>query len=245
MTMPMRHFLTAVALLTAALSWSVAHAAPPPVAVVACGQVVPTATTGKLAADLDCTGAEGIQLGARATLDLDGHMLSGDSYDGVLCAGACTVTGGGAISGFKRGVSSAKGAIKVGGGGAIVFTNQISGIVGKRTVQAKGVTFAGHAVEAISAVQTATLEGCTLTDNSTGIASSSTVKLIGTTITGGAIGIYARGASLSYSTIDTTTDGLNGPDILTLGGRPRLKASSCAGKSQKYGGPSWGVCALD
>ena len=77
--MILRRPLAALTFLTVALSRSIAGAAPPPpVSVVACGQVIPTATTGVLAADLDCTGAAGIQLGARATLDLAGHALAGD-----------------------------------------------------------------------------------------------------------------------------------------------------------------------
>ncbi len=193
--------------------------------------------------DIDCNGSDGIELGARARLDLAGHTPSGDAFDGVLCTGACTITGSGAIGGFKHGASSQKRAIKV--DGSIAFANQFYGILGKRTVQAKGATFSGHAMEAISAAQAVKVESCTFTDDSSAITSAGTAKLVGSTITGGTIGIHARGANLIDSTIDTATDGLNGPDILTLSGRPRLENSSCAGKSQRYAGSTWGVCALD
>lgn len=220
-----------------------AAAPPPPVSVVACGQIVPKATTGILAGDLDCTGSDGIELGARAKLDLAGHTLSGDSFSGVECEGGCAITGAGAISGFKRGVSAEKGPIKV--DGSITFANQINGVFSRRAVQVKGATFDGHSISAVGAGQAAKIESCVFTDNATSITSGGTVKLVASTITGGGTGIYARGANLIDSSIDTTTDGLIGVDILTLSGRPRLRNSTCAGKSQRYTGPTWGVCALD
>lgn len=234
-----------VAIVAVASLWPslTAAAPPPPVSVVACGQVVAKAVTGILAGDLDCTGADGIKLGARAKLDLAGHTLSGDSFSGVECDGGCAVTGTGVITGFKRGVSAEKGPIKV--DGSIAFANQINGIFSRRAVQVRGATFVGHANDAITAAQAAKVESCVFTGNSTAITSGGTVKLVASAITGGGTGIYARGANLIDSTIDTTTDGLNGPDILTLSGRPRLRNSTCAGKSQKYTGPTWGVCALD
>lgn len=224
------------------LAQGAASAAPPaPVPVVACGQTVPVATTGFLTADLDCTGADGIKLAVRAKLDLAGHTLSGDAFAGVECAGICTVVGPGAIQGFTRGIGSENGNVKVEG---VDFANQTEGIVGRRAVQVKGATFTGHAVDAISSVKAVKIENSSFVDNKTAVGSSSTVKLVASSITGGTTGIFARGANLIDSTIDTTTDGGNGPDLKTSG-RPRLKNSSCAGTSAKTFGGTWGVCALD
>jgi hypothetical protein len=219
-------------------------ASPPPVQVVACGQVVATATSAVLAADLDCTGASGIQLGARAKLALGGHALSGDSFTGIDCLGACTVSGPGSITGFNRGVAAARGAIKIDGG--VDFAAKVFGVVGRRTVQVKDASFHDHLIAGVNGTQAVKIENSSFVDDSDAIESASQVKLVASTITGGARGIYARGASLIDSTIDTTTDGLNGADIDTSS-RPRLKNSSCAGKSanSRVEMKTWGVCALD
>lgn len=236
-------YVSTLVLICAAAPLAVA-APPPPVAVVSCGQVVPKATTGVLAADLACTSQNGVTLEARAKLDLAGHTITGDValQMGVECLGACTVSGPGSISGFIHGIKADKGAIKVDGG--ISFTSLHWGIYGRRGAQVKDATFSGHLSTAVSAAQAAKIESSTFTNNSRAISSGGTVKLVASTITGGSTGIYARGANLIDSSIDTTTDGGTGPDI-TSNGRPRLRNSTCAGTSVNFNLVTWGVCALD
>ena len=67
--------------------------------VTSCGQFVRDGDTGVLVADLACTsslGSSAVELGARATLELDGHTISGD---GVYCPSGCTILGPGDITG--------------------------------------------------------------------------------------------------------------------------------------------------
>lgn len=182
-------------------------------------------------------------LGARVRLDLAGHALSGDSFAGIECVGACSVVGPGAVTGFNVGVAAERGSVKVDG---VDFATYAIGILSQRTVQAKNATFTGHQNSAIEARQAVKVENCTFAGNGNAVSSSSTVKLTSSTITGGAFGLNTRGANLIDSTIDTTTDGGNGPDIVTLS-RPRLVRSTCAGTSKRRYDPvaSWGVCALD
>jgi hypothetical protein len=219
-------------------------AAPPPVEVVSCGQIIPGAMVGVLTADLHCTSGNGVLLEARATLDLAGHTLSGDVTlnDGVECLGAtCTVTGPGSVIGFIEGIHAEKGAINL-DGAAIAALHY--GIFGRRGAQVRNASFTGHLSTAVYVAKAVKIENSTFTNNSRAASSGGTIKLIGSTITGGSTGLYARGANLIDSTIDTTTDGGTGPDIQT-NGRPRLRDSTCAGTSSSFSLVSWGVCALD
>src|SRR5206468_1904394 len=63
-----------------------------------CGELVASGDTGILQNDLSCGGTVGVSLGPRATLELNGHSISGAGA-GVLCAARrCTVEGPGAIA---------------------------------------------------------------------------------------------------------------------------------------------------
>jgi hypothetical protein len=78
-----------------------------------CGQVVPAGETGVLQADLDCAATNviaGVLLRDGATLDLNGHTLSGGKSPLIVgvasdAARSCAIVGPGVISGSSEGVA--------------------------------------------------------------------------------------------------------------------------------------------
>jgi hypothetical protein len=81
--------------------------------ITACDQEVPAGQVGVLTTDLDCgwpapEGSYGVELGKSATLDLQGHTISGSQW-AVYCPerGRCTVTSTGAkglLTGAEAGI---------------------------------------------------------------------------------------------------------------------------------------------
>lgn len=236
-----RNILVAAA---SVLTFSTAHAAPPPpIPVTACGQVVPARARAVLATDLDCSGVqEGVVLESGAKLALDGHALVAGASVGVLCRRGCAVSGPGTITGGGGGISS-NGSLKVAG---VEIVGTINGITtdGLRSVTVTGSVFRDN-FKGITQAKGAKVDGSTFTDNSVAI-EVDRASVSATTITGGSFGISSRAATVKKgSSIDTSGGGGAARDFNT-GSRPQLKNSTCAGHSFNWNtGGSWGLCALD
>src|SRR5215472_11906574 len=77
--------------------------------ITACGQTIVRKDTGVLTVDLSCSSsAEGVFLDDKATLQLNGHTITGG---GVECIASCTVTGPGTITGVHTPASNVAGIV--------------------------------------------------------------------------------------------------------------------------------------
>ncbi len=235
----MRLLTTALAILVFSLSPAPTFAAPVPVLVDTCGQVLPPKAAGYLAANLDCSAYGGIatvSLGKKATLDLGGFTLTTDSPRGIDCNdGGCTV---------RNGVVTGAGEI---------------GIVGIRML-IENVTVSMSGLFALSLGENSTLRGSTVDGTATiGLHSSGgrkTTKIIDSTITGHRnLGVWVFRAKLMNSVV---TGNLNNPDCangltcadLFTARRPTLKDSTCGrsavqGLDTTPGCQGWCLCTSD
>jgi hypothetical protein len=226
--------------LTGTFLASTALAAPAPIPVTTCGQTVPAGKRGVLVADLDCTGHyAGVNLGTNARLLLDGRTITGATGAAVLCEKSCRVQGPGALSGSLTGASGYRVQVT----GVDVSGNSIG--INATTAQVADSTFTGNN-EAIHAQRTARVSDSQLVGNPIFNVIARHAALRDVTISGGEIGIVAATAGLIDSSVDTTADGGETIDFRT-DKRPRLRNSTCAGRSERRQSPSesWQICALD
>lgn len=237
----MIRLVATTALLASTLLAATASAAPPPIPVTVCGQVVPARALAVLASDLDCTGENtGVSLGRGAKLSLGGFTLS-NGFNNVECSDSCTVTGPGSIAGGQ------------------------TGVVGGKKVVVSGVTISGAAVYGVSS-DLVELQGSTVTDSAFfGVSANRAARITGSTISGGFGGVSAGRAIVKSSTIAGDTFGISasllslkngssvasggGPDARAIrtGKKPSLSSdSTCSGLSKNWTtGEAWGVCSLD
>jgi hypothetical protein len=218
--------------------------------ITTCEQTVPTFEVATLQADLSCIGpAAGVYLGHRATLELNGHVLSSDSvaFGAVKCMGWCTVNGPGGITGSGYGVVFDK---RLHITGVDVHHNLI-GILpngsGSRTI-ARDVILRSNIGEGYFGSESV-FRGVNVSvhDNGDFGLGDKVIRLVDSDVTNNAApGIAGERVAVRGSTI-TGNDGLGaGVDLLAFR-RPRVVDSTC-GKSQQTGQPpgtTWGVCTND
>jgi hypothetical protein len=95
-------FFAAIAGLLLAMPTGPARA----VDITACGQTVPDGEIGVLQVDLVCPSGDGIVMGARTDLQLNGHTIAAETPTegqvAIACSrGSCRIQGPGTVSGFK------------------------------------------------------------------------------------------------------------------------------------------------
>jgi len=223
------------------------------VAVTSCGQEVQAGAIGTLAADLDCTGGgDGVVLGHKATLRLNGFTMTGASgfgINGVECPTRCTVEGPGTIRNFGEAGVSASRAIKV--IGSTLSENKGVGVLaalGAVVVDSVVTGNDGVGVKAGMAKVTAS----TVSDNGTAGLVTQRAKLVGSTVeSNGRLGVVAYRTA---RVIDSTVTG-NGtsPDCGTAfvcvdimsARRPLIRDTLCDISFSDETGTDWNVCRLD
>jgi hypothetical protein len=218
--------------------------------VTTCGQTVPPFEVATLQADLTCVGpAAGVYVGHRATLELNGYVLSSDSvaFGAVKCMGWCTVNGPGEITGGGYGVVFDK---RLHITGVDVHHNLI-GILpngsGSRTI-ARDVILRNSIGEGYFGSESV-FRGVNVSVHDNGLTGlgDKVVRVIDSDLTNnGAPGIQAERVTVRGSTV-TGNDSLGAGVDLGAFRRPRVVDSTC-GKSQMLGQPlgtTWGVCTND
>lgn len=230
----------AVALLSLACR-SLAVASPQVVPVTTCGQIVPRASIGSLAGNLDCTSTDvtaAVVLNRGARLDLNGFTISGGTF-GVLC-GDLLASGGELL-----------GKCRVVGAGGTIASSEAHGIIA-RNVVATNLAIQSAGQMGIYTTAKATLYDVTITGSgSSGVRCDRGAKIVGSTITGNdEHGILSERRALL---IDSTVTG-NGVgqscasmrcgDLYTAR-KPGLKNSTCEHSWRIPPVQSWGVCSLD
>lgn len=218
-----------------------AFAAPTPVLVDTCGQVVPEKAAGHLSADLDCSafGGTAVTLGKKASLDLGGFTLttpSGEGSYGISCdEGKCAVRNGTVT------------------GAAMIGINGIRLLIENVNVSMSGLFAVG--LGANSTVRASTISGTA----NVGVYESGSrqvTRIIDSTITGhGYIGVRTNKLKLVGSTVTgngTSPDCASSPNCadLFISRKPKLKSSTC-GRSQTLpndptpGCLGWCICTND
>lgn len=210
--MSCRVFVLAALSVSLALATS-AVAAPPPVEVTTCGQVVPPGRQALLTTDLVCettNGALGVALGRAAKLDMQGHTITGGvaavaclpvQCDGTWCgptkSGRCEVSNG-TITGARY-----------------------EGIAGAQ-VMARNVTFTDNFAYAVLAFYKADLIDCDIAGSPNAVQAITRVRLTGTTVDGGYV--------VSDKKVELRSSSVSNAEILGVYGRDvRLIASSVTG----------------
>jgi hypothetical protein len=208
-----------------------------------------------------------VQLGAGASLQLNGHSLTGA---GVLCSdsGTCTVTGPGSIVSAPVGILARKkviasGLTATGGkygiisrrGGAIltdvVLTNNTEdGIWSWRgTIRATGVVATGNGDSGLYAtLKPVIARDSTSSNNGNHGIDGYPPRAVGVTVEGNGGGglVSAKGLSVVGSTVTGNGIAYGGLDVWSAR-RPRVIDTVCdhSRNSGPDGGGSWGVCASD
>lgn len=239
---------TVSALVLLATTSAVAQTVP----VGTCFQSVPEGATGIVMNDIVCSSTPGtfvVELFNRATLDLNGHTLSGGEL-GVACRGRrCTITStgsAGTIRNAEIGILTGNEArvrmtvnnvilenhstmaliatrSRVRGDGVTIATSGM-GIQG-RSVRLANFTATGMQFDAIHAVRLR-LDGCSITGNT-------------------GVGIESASATIRNCTVTGNDAGGDAIDVRTLR-RPRVINTTC-GRSQRFSSHAedWDVCAND
>ncbi len=245
-----------------------AHAA---VDVTACGQEVPRGQVGVLVADLDCGWPTdeltyGVRLAKGATLNLNGHTITGPRF-GVLCPEACKVVGPGTIQNAYYGVWAFDSKRSRADLTDVTLMQNLGGIAAIRgrlinvtasdnflatqvlKLRASNLLVTGCSAEATYCLQTgsAVIDGLQVTGNPSPNAvvfATGTLKLRNATITGNASPVGIR-SDKRVTLIDSSVTGHHAADIWT-GAPPRLVNSTCGTSAgPTIADPSWGVCAND
>jgi len=219
--------------------------------VTSCGQVVRDRDTGVLVGDLACTSAPGsfaVELGARATLQLDGHTISGDS---VNCPRGCTILGPGDITGAYTAVLGNGVRPMTLAGGLSIHDNLFGVVDGGSRLTLIDVDVSNNSENGLLVVARSVI-GTNVTVNGNGgfglHAQQARVRIDGLTATGnGWFGVEAKSLRLFNSTVTGNEGGtpVNPPFVdVASARRPRLFNTVC---DHSYGGPTgtWGVCSGD
>src|SRR5262245_6278511 len=224
--------------------------------VTACGQVVPEGQRAVLQADLSAC-FWGIVLEPGATLDLNGHHLSGlpDFSDLIVCQRSCTILGPGELSETFEGVVA--GAAGAGHRPARRGVLRIDGVTVRdakfalnagTAVRARNVViihsgraFSSPRIRGTDVTITSSLPGETIGDGM--------VRLTRLVLSGGStLGISAVGLRLVDSYVVCDDAGYPGLDIVTRR-RPTLLRSTCGHSAHltRRGVPlsTWHVCVDD
>ncbi len=231
-----------------------------------CGQEIPSGTTGTLVNDLACgTGGTGVVLHPKATLQLNGHTITGGTISVYVLPGKkIVIEGPGEIAGASEvGVFAQN---NVGRRIGVTIRNGVDihdhGIVGIALGQGNrvkldldDVTLRNNAGGPIADCTGVKLKGVdvVIADNGAGLCGDG-IKLQNATITGNGIaGIFSWKARVKLldSTVTGNDAGGNGYDIVTSR-RPKLVNTTCGRSAQvaplaqpDAGSPSWAVCAGD
>ena len=220
--------------------------------VTTCGQVVPRRDVGTLTTDLDCSsvsGAYAVELGDKATLELDGHTITGRT---IFCQSGCTVHGPGEVTGAQTGifVNGARRAVTVSGGVSLHGNNE--GIFnGGSRLTLIDVDISNNSGSGIF-VMSRRVRGSNVVANDNGgaglFAQQATVMIDGLTANGnGFFGLNAKRARLFNSTLTGNEGGHpSNPPFVDIAStrRPRVTNTVCD-HSLGPNGISWGVCAQD
>lgn len=170
------------------------------VIVSSCGQSIPAGEVARLVGDLDCT-SSGVSLGDRATLDLAGFTMRGDSAaaaftHGVTCAASCTLKGPGSVEGFAGdGLydGALQGAVRV--IGATIAHNHFRGMeIPTAGVKLVNAAFLGNAGEAVYTGARVSAANTYFVGNGAGI-SGLGVKVKDSTFLSNGVGVNAVGRS--------------------------------------------------
>jgi len=237
--------------------------------ITGCGQEVPAGEVGILTTDINCgsptaTNWYGVELENGATLDLQGHTITGPDYP-VYCEKRCSVTstavGRGMLRGGLYGLAAADGKATV---SDVDFVGNQTGIVGTN-VALRNVSLVDNAKGAVHLLdqsrlvaENVSVSGCTQGNYCIGIGR---IRLSGFTVAGTATGyavIWGKRVRLAGGSIVGGNVGIrdeagshlenvalsgNGVDIESAR-RPRLVDSACETSRDLVGTP-WGVCSND
>jgi hypothetical protein len=232
-----------------------------------CGVVVERGDPGVLQGDLDCTGHNitAVTLRPGATLDLNGHRITGGSDPAIECYVAatrtCTVDGPGELAGSSVGVFAASRArIR----DVIIHDNAVGihmiygDVAHAARLELDRVTIRDNTNEGVKGGGLIAAKDSAIRDNGgIGTTSFGPSKFVRTTITGNGgsgivTGVYSdfyaqyfyNKRQLFLSGCDVSGNG--GVDILS-GRRPRLVGTTCgtSGNPLEPGNPAWGVCSGD
>jgi len=240
--------------------------------IASCATTVPALGTGRLVADLDCTGSTGIQLNDDAQLDMNGHDIAGGTW-AIYCLGDCTVVGPGHIRGTTayalwgfRGRATITNvhfeanplhidlplhrvlltdvSARNGGQSGPSFAIRTGKLFARNVVVAGNL---GAGIIASGAIRGHDV--ITSSNGDVGISSLASISLRRLTSTGNAgIGLYAgRRTRLRDSVVTGNMMVPFGADIISVG-RPRLDDTKCGTSLSVDGpqlGPTWGVCSDD
>jgi len=240
--------------------------------ITACGQAIADLDTGVLQGDLACPGdVPAVSVGRNATLDMNGHAITGPIAGNVVAClgGRCTVKGPGDISGSTGDLSAGIGGsairavltdLDIHGNvlgvslndARIVATNVTahdnasSGISGHAVI-VTNVTVTGNGLLGIGAGGRIRGKGVVANDNATDGVFGGRVVLDDLVAQGNHnFGVSGAAVRLSNSTVTGNNGISEGYDLAALS-RPHLLDSTC-GKSQKLSavaGENWGVCTDD
>jgi hypothetical protein len=239
-----------------------ALAAPPEIAVTACGQQVPRATIGYLTGDLACAGASfGVRLESGARLDLRGFTISG----GIVTVGCEPCNASGCLT--RKGKCEVYGGTLAGSYGSAIQGNRVVAhdleitdyvgyaIIAFNRIDVRNAVISNDAdSNGIQANHLVTLEGSALSRTPV---QARRVKVASTSVTGGSHwGIAGSSLKLgpgSNVTGNGTNDacGVSTPCFdLMARQRPKVDPGATCGISGSPPFPdepsvSWGVCALD
>lgn len=230
--------------------------------VTACGQTIAARDTGVLTVDLTCSSSvDGALLGDKATLDLNGHTLSGA---GVYCTTSCTVKGPGTITNvhyYPAGNATAIFANFQGSRGTKFVAENIdlhdndNGILSQaRRVTLAGVNASNNVHDGIETFGANVIKGTNVTANNNGatgldVQSVGTIRMTGFTATGNGWGGVINDGKRTVLVGSTVTGNAWPPfpgdpsmvDIATAAGRcPRLTTTTC-----DHSFPNCHVCSGD
>lgn len=240
-----------VSLVITTLLSAVASAAPVPVPVTTCGQILEK--RGELVGDLDCSAFPGdaVKLENRARLTLNGFTLTGptpgitpSAKPAIRCAGRCRVEGPGVITGLSSGVLAN---LVVVGSRTVRPWVRVDGVefaVGLTAINAGGVAGTGRAI----------VKNCLISGGSGAIIGGYGARIVDSTVTGNSLfgaRTDQRGVVLRRSTVTGNGFDANCGSVAVCGDvlsakRPRVSRTSTCGTSLDLTALiPWGVCSGD
>jgi hypothetical protein len=243
--------------------------------ITSCGATVPDTEVGILQTDVSCIGAFiGVTLGNAATLNLNGHSLTGGFNDGVRCLGRrCTVIGPGTIAsssvadginGIEAGASArvtvhglrvtgfTNGVLRGGRGKTVatdaMFDHNIVGIMGD--VKATNVDASNNMTGGIAAGRKASGSNVVTSGNG-----AFGIEVVGGSVRmsnlvaddNGTVGIYAQKVRLRDSDVTGNNGFALGIDVASAS-KPGLRNTTCGKSHQLLASiipTPWGVCSQD
>jgi len=232
-----------------------------------CDQSVAANDTGVLQADLTCSAQTGVTLGQGATLQMNGHSITGDlntlGYVGAYCSGGrCRIEGPGEFSLFAVALTMGRGTMEL--SDLDLHDNVDAAVVGTfrvvannvtchdnaqclvaRSLRATGFTATGHSSAAITVGKSIRGSDLNVSNNAREGIVTGRFSVVDLTATGnGYAALVANaGGTLTDSTLTGNGTLVGGTDLATEG-RPRLVNTTCGHSSDQHGG-TWGICTND